>query len=104
MSIQLTLPDGSERRYEDGTTGYDVAASIGTGLARAAVAVTIDGETLDLNRPIDRDGAFSVITENTDEGRAVLRHSAATPGKSVNPEATNCCCTNPLTLQSITAS
>jgi threonyl-tRNA synthetase len=77
MSIQLTLPDGSERRYEDGTTGYDVAASIGTGLARAAVAVTIDGETLDLNRPIDRDGAFSVITENTDEGRAVLRHSAA---------------------------
>ena len=39
--------------------------------------MTIDGETLDLNRPLDRDGAFSVITENTDEGRAVLRHSAA---------------------------
>jgi len=77
MAIQLTLPDGSQRGYEDGTTGYDVAASIGTGLARAAVAVTVDGETLDLNRPIDHDGAFSVITENTDEGRAVLRHSAA---------------------------
>jgi threonyl-tRNA synthetase len=77
MSIQLTLPDGSERVFEDGTTGYDVATSIGTGLARAAVAVTVDGETLDLNRPIDRSGAFSVITENTDEGRAVLRHSAA---------------------------
>jgi threonyl-tRNA synthetase len=77
MSIQLTLPDGSERSYDDGTTGYDVASSIGTGLARAAVAVSVDGETLDLNRPIDRDGAFSVITENTDEGRAVLRHSAA---------------------------
>ncbi|MGB5433159.1 MAG: threonine--tRNA ligase [Acidimicrobiia bacterium] len=77
MAIQLTLPDGSQRAYEDGTTGYDVAASIGTGLARAAVAVTVDGETLDLSRPIDRDGAFSVITENTDEGRAVLRHSAA---------------------------
>ena len=77
MAIQLTLPDGSQRVYEDGTTGHDVAASIGTGLARAAVAVTVDGETLDLNRPIDRDGAFSVITENTDEGRAVLRHSAA---------------------------
>ena len=77
MAIQLTLPDGSQRGYEDGTTGYDVAASIGAGLARAAVAVTVDGETLDLNRPIDRDGAFSVITENTDEGRAVLRHSAA---------------------------
>ncbi len=77
MSIQLTLPDGSLRSYDDGTTGYDVASSIGTGLARAAVAVSIDGETLDLNRPINRDGAFSVITENTDEGRAVLRHSAA---------------------------
>jgi threonyl-tRNA synthetase len=77
MAIELTLPDGSHRAYEDGTTGYDVAASIGTGLARAAVAVSVGGETLDLNRPIDRDGAFSVITENTDEGRAVLRHSAA---------------------------
>ena len=77
MPIQLTLPDGSERSYEDGTTGYDVASSIGTGLARAAVAVLVDGETLDLNRPIDRDGAFSVITENTEEGRSVLRHSAA---------------------------
>jgi threonyl-tRNA synthetase len=77
MSIQLTLPDGSLRSYDDGTTGYDVASSIGTGLARAAVAVSVDGETLDLNRPINRDGAFSVITENTDEGRAVLRHSAA---------------------------
>ena len=77
MPIQLTLPDGSERSYEDGTTGYDVASSIGTGLARAAVAVLVGGETLDLNRPIDRDGAFSVITENTEEGRSVLRHSAA---------------------------
>ena len=72
MPIQLTLPDGSERSYDDGTTGYDVASSIGTGLARAAVAVLVEGETLDLNRPIDRDGTFSVITENTDEGRAVL--------------------------------
>ncbi len=77
MSIQLTLPDGSQRSYEDGTTGYDVASDIGAGLAKAAVAVSIDGETVDLNRPIGRDGTFSVITENTEEGRAVLRHSAA---------------------------
>ncbi len=77
MSIQLTLPDGSVRSYEDGATGLDVAASIGAGLARAAVAVTLDGETLDLNRPIDHDGALSVVTENTEEGRHVLRHSAA---------------------------
>ncbi|MEN8113107.1 MAG: threonine--tRNA ligase [Actinomycetota bacterium] len=77
MSIQLTLPDGSVRSYDDGTTGLDVASDIGAGLARAAVAVAVDGETLDLTRPIDRDGAFSVVTENTEEGRAVLRHSAA---------------------------
>ncbi len=77
MTIQLTLPDGSIRDYEDGTTGFDVAASIGAGLARAAVAVTVDGDMLDLNRPIDRDGAFSVVTENTEVGRSVLRHSAA---------------------------
>ena len=77
MSFQLTLPDGSVRSYEDGATGLDVATSIGAGLARAAVAVTVDGETLDLNRPIDSDGALSVVTENTEEGRFVLRHSAA---------------------------
>lgn len=77
MSFQITLPDGSVRSYEDGSTGLDVATSIGAGLARAAVAVTLDGETLDLNRPIDRDGALSVVTENTEEGRHVLRHSAA---------------------------
>lgn len=77
MSIQLTLPDGSERSFEDGTTGYDIANSIGAGLARAAVAVSVNGETYDLGRPIDQDGSFSVITENTEEGRAVLRHSAA---------------------------
>jgi threonyl-tRNA synthetase len=77
MSIQLTLPDGSVRSYADGTTGFDVASDIGAGLARAAVAVAVDGETIDLNRPIDKDGAFSVVTENTEEGRSVLRHSAA---------------------------
>ena len=77
MSFQLTLPDGTVHSYEDGATGLDVATSIGAGLARAAVAVTVDGETLDLNREIDRDGALSVVTENTEEGRHVLRHSAA---------------------------
>ncbi len=77
MPVQLTMPDGTQRSFEDGTTGYDVANSIGAGLARAAVAVSVNGETLDLGRTIDQDGSFSVITENTEEGRAVLRHSAA---------------------------
>ncbi len=77
MAIHLTLPDGSVREYPDGTTGLEVAAAIGPGLARAAVAVTIDGEEFDAGQPISIDGAFSVITDDTDEGHVVLRHSTA---------------------------
>jgi threonyl-tRNA synthetase len=77
MVIKLTLPDGSVREYPDGTTGLDVAADIGARLARAAVAITIDGKQLDLNRPIPIDGSFTVVTEDTEAGRTVLRHSTA---------------------------
>ncbi len=77
MSIQLTLPDGSVREYPSGTTGLDVATEIGPGLAKAAVAVTVDGVEFDLTRPIETGGAFTVITDSTDAGRAVLRHSSA---------------------------
>jgi threonyl-tRNA synthetase len=77
MAIKLTLPDGSAREYPDGTTGLDVAADIGPGLARAAVAITIDGKEFDLNRPIPINGTFTVITEDTEAGRTVLRHSTA---------------------------
>ena len=75
--MQLTLPDGSVREYPVGTTGLDVAAEIGPGLAKAAVAVAIDGVERDLTRPIETGGAFTVITDSTDAGRAVLRHSSA---------------------------
>jgi threonyl-tRNA synthetase len=77
MAIHLTLPDGSVREYPNGTTGLEVAAAIGPGLARAAVAITIDGEEFDAGQPISIDGAFSVITDDTDEGHVVLRHSTA---------------------------
>jgi threonyl-tRNA synthetase len=77
MAIKLTLPDGSVREYPDGTTGLDVAADIGPGLARAAVAVTIDSKEFDLNRAIPINGTFTVITEDTEAGRTVLRHSTA---------------------------
>jgi threonyl-tRNA synthetase len=77
VSIQLTLPDGSVREYPVGTTGLDVAAEIGPGLAKAAVAVVIDSVERDLTRPIETGGAFTVITDSTDAGRAVLRHSSA---------------------------
>ncbi len=61
----------------DGVTGYDVAADIGPRLAKAAVAVTVDSAMYDLHRPIDHDATVSIITENTEAGRHVLRHSAA---------------------------
>jgi len=77
MAINLTFPDDSVHEYPDGTTGLDVAADIGPGLARAAVAVNIDGKEFDLNRPIPIDGTFAVITEDTEAGRTVLRHSTA---------------------------
>jgi threonyl-tRNA synthetase len=54
-----------------------VAADIGPRLASAAVAATIDGELVDLNHPVDHDGAFEVVTDATEAGRHVIRHSAA---------------------------
>jgi threonyl-tRNA synthetase len=77
MSIQLTFPDGSVREYDAGVTGAEVAASIGPRLAKAAVAVRVDGEATDLSRPINSDVGFEVVTDSTEAGRHVLRHSAA---------------------------
>jgi threonyl-tRNA synthetase len=77
MPINITLPDGSEREYQDGTTGYDIASDIGSRLAKAAVAVTVDGVMFDLHRSIDEDAAVSIVTETTEAGRHVMRHSAA---------------------------
>ena len=77
MSIKLTFPDGTIHEFADGTTGAEVAASIGRSLATAAVVVSLDGVLLDLGRPLPGDGAFAVVTDTTDEGRAVIRHSSA---------------------------
>jgi threonyl-tRNA synthetase len=79
MSDQITisLPDGSEREYAAGTTAGDVAASIGKRLARAAVAATVDGEEVDLGRPVPDHGRVAIVTDDTEAGRHVLRHSTA---------------------------
>ncbi|RPI24059.1 MAG: TGS domain-containing protein, partial [Actinobacteria bacterium] len=77
VTVKLTFPDGSVHEYGDGVTGLEVASGIGARLAAAAVAVTIDGEAVDLTRPIEHDGRFTVVTEDTEAGRAVIRHSAA---------------------------
>jgi threonyl-tRNA synthetase len=77
MTTTITLPDGSTRDYDDGVTAGDVAASIGRGLAKAALAAKVDGEWYDLDRPIDHDAAVAIITPDSDDGREVLRHSTA---------------------------
>ena len=76
-SIELIFPDGSVNTFAAGTTGLEVAESIGSGLAKAAVVVKVDGAQYDLNRPLESGGAFEVITADSDEGRFVVRHSSA---------------------------
>lgn len=75
--IQLTLPDGSVREYAPGTTGLQVAESIGKGLAKAAVGIELDGEVQSLQLPIDSSADIKIFTRDTREGLEVLRHSAA---------------------------
>lgn len=76
-NIRLTLPDGTEREATAGTTGGDVAQDIGPGLARAAIAARVDGEVYDLDRPIETDAEFAILTDRDPEALAVLRHSTA---------------------------
>ena len=75
--ILVTLPDGSERPFPKGATAYDVAASIGPRLAKAAVAAEVDGEQWDLTRALPDVARVALITADTDDGRHVLRHSTA---------------------------
>jgi threonyl-tRNA synthetase len=75
--IKITLPDGSQREYDAGVTAADVAASIGKGLAKAALAARVDGDWYDLDRPIADDTAVAIITADSPEGRDVIRHSTA---------------------------
>ncbi len=75
--IRLTLPDGSVREVESGTTARQVAQSIGAGLARAALAARVNGQIRDLDRPITEDAAFAILTDKDPDALDVLRHSAA---------------------------
>src|SRR4051794_27089102 len=75
--VTITLPDGSARTYPTGVTGGEIAASIGRGLAKAALGATVDDEPFDLGRPIDHDAKVAIVTGASDEGREMLRHSTA---------------------------
>jgi threonyl-tRNA synthetase len=75
--IAVTLPDGSRRGFPAPLTGAELAAAIGPGLAKAAIAVKIDGRPRDLASLIDHDAAVAIITRETPEGIEILRHDAA---------------------------
>ena len=76
--IRVTLPDGTVRETARGSTAADVAAAIGPGLAKAAIAARVDGEVIDLSRPLERDVALSLVTMRDEkEALELARHDYA---------------------------
>ncbi len=75
--VAVTLPDGSVRRFPAPVTGGEIAASIGPGLAKAAVAIKVDGAAKDLATRIDRDAKISILTRDAPEALEIIRHDAA---------------------------
>ena len=75
--VAITLPDGSVRQFDGPVTGAELAADIGPGLAKAALAIKLDGEIVDLSRTIDRNSAVEIITRKSEEALELIRHDAA---------------------------
>ena len=73
--MKITLPDNSSRELPEGSSGYDLAKDIGPGLAKSAVAVTINGIQKDLHDVIEGDVSASIITIDSDEGIEIMRHT-----------------------------
>lgn len=73
----ITLPDGSVRSFEQAVTVAEVAASIGAGLAKAALAGRVDGKMVDLSHRIETDAALAIVTDKGDDGLEIIRHSTA---------------------------
>ncbi len=74
---QITLPDGSSRQFEQAVTVHDVAADIGPGLAKAALAGKVDGQMVDTSYLINQDAEVAIITAKSDEALELIRHDAA---------------------------
>ena len=73
--MKITLPDNSFRDLPDGSSGYDLAKDIGPGLAKSAVAITVNGEQKDLHDKIEGDASVSIITIDSDDGLDIMRHT-----------------------------
>jgi threonyl-tRNA synthetase len=76
-TITVTLPDGTALELADGATGADAAATIGPGLAKAALAISVDGELRDLSAPLPDGAEISILTDRDPEALALIRHDAA---------------------------
>ncbi|HXX91449.1 MAG TPA: threonine--tRNA ligase [Acidimicrobiales bacterium] len=76
-AVTVRLPDGSTKEVAEGATALDVARAVGARLAKAAVAVEVDGVPADLTRPVPDGATLAIVTDDSEEGRAVLRHSTA---------------------------
>ena len=75
--IRVTLPDGSQKTLPAGASGADVAKAIGPGLAKAALAIRVDGKVQDLSRPVPDGATVSILTDKDPQALEVLRHSSA---------------------------
>src|ERR1700748_248559 len=75
--IRITIPDGSSRQYDKGTTSMQVALSISEGLARNVLAAEVDGQVWDASRPIEKDSLVKLLTWNDLQGKATFWHSSA---------------------------
>ncbi len=73
----ITLPDGSQRQFDHPVTVYDVAADIGPGLAKAALAGKVNGELVDTSYRIENDAELAIVTNKDDDALALVRHDAA---------------------------
>jgi len=77
MMINITLPDGSVKQVETGTSSMDIAKSISEGLARNVLAAKINGEVVDASRAITADSTLQLLTWNDQEGKSTMWHSSA---------------------------
>ena len=75
--LRITLPDGSLRDYDSPQTVAEIAASIGPGLARQALAGRVDGKLVDLSHPVAQDATVAIVTDRDQDGVEILRHSTA---------------------------
>ncbi|MBP5569552.1 MAG: threonine--tRNA ligase [Prevotella sp.] len=75
--INITLPDGSVKQYEQGVTPYEIASSISEGLARNVLAANVNNQIVELNRPINEDAEVKLLTWNDEDGKGVFWHSSA---------------------------